>query len=164
APPAIAIGWTSMSVHLLNEDARGVFAIAVTPFSPTGAIDYASVDRLLEFYLEQRVHGLTILGMMGEAHKLSGDESLALTRHILRQIGARLPIVVGVSNSALEVMRGLARSAMDHGAAGVLVAPTAGLRTDDQLYGYYATVFETLGDDIPVAYQDYPQSTQTYLS
>src|SRR5207245_198907 len=129
-----------MSRHVISEETRGVFAIAVTPFSSAGAIDYESVDRVLDFYVEQRVHGLTILGMMGEAQKLTGEESIALTRHVLRRVANTLPVVVGVSGSSLEVMRTLTQSAMEGGAAGVMVAPATGLRTDDQIYGYYGTV------------------------
>ena len=114
--------------HLINEQTRGVFVIAVTPFSSTGAIDYASVDRLLDFYGEQGVHGLTILGIMGEAQKLSGEESLELTRHVLRRVGDTLPTIVGISGSSFPGMRGLAQTSMEAGAAGVMVAPAAGLR------------------------------------
>ena len=146
-----------MSRHLISEQTRGVYVIAVTPFSPSGAIDYASVDRMLDFYTAQGVHGVTILGMMGEAQKLTADESLALTRHVLRRVAATLPTVVGVSGSSLEAMQGLSRLAMDEGAAGVMVAPVPGLRTDDQIYGYYGKVFDTLGTD-------YPSSTRTIRS
>jgi 4-hydroxy-tetrahydrodipicolinate synthase len=53
---------------------------------------------------------------------------------------------------------------MDEGAAGVLVAPAAGLRTDDQVFGYYELVAEALGPSIPWIFQDYPQSSGVYLS
>jgi 4-hydroxy-tetrahydrodipicolinate synthase len=54
----------------------GVYAIAATPFLPNGAIDWASVDTLTDFYLNCGVDGLTILGIMGEAGKLDAQESL----------------------------------------------------------------------------------------
>jgi 4-hydroxy-tetrahydrodipicolinate synthase len=149
--------------YRVSEQTKGVFLIAVTPFTATGAIDYASVDRMLDFYVGHGVHGLTILGMMGEAQKLTEDESVGITRHVLRRAGASLPVIVGVSNSSLQSMQTLSRMSMDEGGAGVMVAPAAGLRTDDQLYGYYARVFDTLGD-IPVVFQDYPQSTGVFLS
>jgi len=150
--------------QLINEQTRGVFVIAVTPFSSTGAIDYASVDRMLDFYRDQKVHGLTILGIMGEAQKLSSDESLELTRHVLRRVGDTLPTIVGISGASFQVMRGLAQTSMDAGAAGVMVAPPMGLRTDDQIFNYYGSVCKAIGSDIPLVYQDYPQSTDVYLS
>ena len=60
----------------LTEAAKGVFIIAATPFTDEGALDLQSVDTLTDFYLGCGVHGFTLLGMMGEAHKLTADESL----------------------------------------------------------------------------------------
>ena len=57
--------------HLLDASAKGVYAISATPFTDAGDIDWPSVDSLVEFYLQCGVQGLTILGMMGEAQKLS---------------------------------------------------------------------------------------------
>src|SRR5439155_210527 len=55
------------AVTRLDETARGVFPISATPFSPDGALDLESLDRLVDFYLARRVHGLTLLGITGEA-------------------------------------------------------------------------------------------------
>ncbi len=153
-----------MNTTRLDETARGVFVISATPFTDAGEIDYPSVDTLIRFYLDAHVHGITILGMMGEAPKLTAEESASFTRYVLRTVAGRVPVVVGVSNPGLANLRDLARLAMDAGAAGVLVAPMAGLRTDDQVFGYYAVVCEALGPAVPVIYQDYPQSTGVYLS
>ena len=149
---------------LLTEDARGVYAIAVTPFTPTGEVDDASIESLVAFYLAQGVHGLTFLGMMGEAPKLTEAESLAVVTRALAATAGAVPLIVGVSGSSLATMRALAHASMEAGAAGVMVAPAAGLRTDEQILGYYARVFATLGPDVPVIYQDYPQSTGVQLS
>src|SRR3546814_6306177 len=53
---------------------------------------------------------------------------------------------------------------MDRGAAGVMVAPSGPLRTDDQICGYLEAATAALGPDIPVVDQDYPQSTGIHLS
>ena len=57
--------------ELLDATAKGVYTISATPFSESGDIDWGSVDSLIEFYLQCGVAGLTILGMMGEAHLFS---------------------------------------------------------------------------------------------
>ena len=139
---------------LLDHTASGVFAIAATPFMPDGAIDTASVDRMIEFYLCCGVSGLTILGIMGEAPKLDASESLALTTQVVRR--SSVPVVVGVSAPGHAAMRSLARGAMDAGAAGVMIAPPSHLRTDDQIVGYFAQAVAAIGADIPWVLQDYP--------
>ncbi|MGA2232077.1 MAG: dihydrodipicolinate synthase family protein [Tepidisphaeraceae bacterium] len=138
----------------LDHTANGVFAIAVTPFTPDGAVDVASVDRMTDFYLSCGVSGLTILGIMGEAPKLDADEALALSNQVVRR--AKVPVVVGVSAPGFAAMRSLARGVMDGGAAGVMVAPPSSLRTDDQIINYYAQAAAAIGTDIPFVIQDYP--------
>jgi 4-hydroxy-tetrahydrodipicolinate synthase len=138
----------------LDHTAHGVFAIAVTPFSADGAVDTASVDRMTDFYQSCGVSGLTILGMMGEAPKLDPDESLAIARQVVRR--ATVPVVVGVSAPGFAAMRSLACAVMDAGAAGVMIAPPASLRTDDQIVGYFAQAVAAIGPDIPWVLQDYP--------
>ncbi len=139
---------------LLDHTAKGVYAIAVTPFKPDCAVDYDSVDRMTDFYLGCGVTGLTILGIMGEAPKLDPAEALAISNQVVR--GAGIPIIVGVSAPGFAAMRSLARSVMDGGAAGVMIAPPPSLRTDDQIVNYYAQAVAAIGPDIPFVIQDYP--------
>jgi 4-hydroxy-tetrahydrodipicolinate synthase len=98
--------------------------------------------------------GLTILGIMGEAPKLDAGESIELVERVCRR--TKLPIVVGVSAPGFAAIRALARTSMDKGAAGVMIAPPSNLRTDDQIVGYYAQAIEAIGPDVPVVVQDYP--------
>jgi len=147
----------------LNESASGVFVIAVTPFTEDGSLDLASTDRMVDFYLEKGATGLTVLGMMGEAPKLTAEEARAFVRRVLKRVDGRVPVVVGVSAPGLAPMGELSRSVMDEGASGVMVAPTATLRTDDQIYAYYEMVVETLGRT-PLVLQDYPLATNVQIS
>lgn len=145
----------------LDETARGVFTIAVTPFKPDGALDLDSVDQMVDFYAEKGATGLTILGIMGEAGKLSADESEAVIRRVVAR--SDLPVIVGVSAPGLAAIRSLADTAMSIGAVGVMVAPPWSLRTDAQIVGYYRDVSETLGD-IPFVLQDFPLVTNVVIS
>lgn len=151
-----------MSSNKLNEQAKGVFIIAATPFTDDGGLDLQSVDTLTDFYLGCGVHGFTLLGMMGEAHKLTAEESISVVNRVIGRAQGR-QVIVGVSHAGLENVRRLSHEAMIAGAAGVMVAPPPGLKGDDGIYNYYAQVFQALGPDIPVVYQDYPQTTGVYL-
>lgn len=147
----------------VNETAKGVYVIAATPFTDSGTVDVASIDRMVDSYIACGVQGMTILGMMGEASKLSEDESKLVVMRVLARAG-KLPVVVGVSNPGIDPLASFSRFAMDQGAAGVMIAPMSGLRTDEQIVNYFGKVIETMGSDIPVVLQDYPQSTNVYLS
>ena len=152
-----------MSSGKLTEQAKGVFIIAATPFTDEGALDLNSVDSLTDFYLGCGVTGFTLLGIMGEAPKLTGEESLSVVERVARRAQGR-QIIVGVSHAGLENVRRLSHEAMIAGAAGVMVAPPQGLKGDEGVYNYFAQVFKELGPDIPVVYQDYPQTTGVYLA
>jgi 4-hydroxy-tetrahydrodipicolinate synthase len=142
----------------LDETAAGVYAIAVTPFTDDGAIDFASVDRMVDWYRARGVSGLTILGMMGEAPKIETSEAIAFAKAVIARADG-LPIVVGVSAPGFAAMGALATSVMDAGAAGVMIAPPAAMRTDDQLTNYYAQCVTAIGETTPFVIQDYPLSS-----
>ena len=153
-----------MSAARLDETARGVFPISATPFAPDGALDLDSLDRLVDFYLARRVHGLTLLGIMGEAPKLTPAESRAVVRRALARVAGRVPVVVGVSSADLRALVALANDSMAAGAAGVMVAPPPGIAGDDALIAYVASVVTALDPGTPIVYQDYPQATGVTLT
>ena len=140
---------------MLDSSAQGVFVIAPTPFHPDGRIDDASTDRMTDFFRDAGATGVTVLGIMGEAPKLDAPEALAVASRVIRRAGS-MPVIVGVSSPGFAAMRSLARSAMEAGAAGVMIAPPSHLRTDDQIVGYFSQAVEAIGEDIPFVLQDYP--------
>ena len=146
-------------VDKLNERAKGVFAICVTPFTDGEAVDHDSTRSMIDFYLGTGCTGLTILGIMGEAPKLTARESRDFAKHALEVTAGRAPIVVGVSSGGLASLRELAHDVMSLGVAGVMVAPPGHLRSDDQIYAYYESVAEALGPSFPFVLQDYPLVT-----
>ncbi len=145
---------------MLDETANGVFTIAATPFLPNGALDVQSLDTMTDFYLEKGATGLTILGIMGEAGKLSSEESAEIIERICAR--ASVPVVVGVSAPGFAQIEATTRVAMDKGAAGVMIAPPSSLRTDAQILGYYRTLGQKLGET-PWVLQDFPLVTNVQI-
>lgn len=148
----------------LDRSAKGVYLITVTPFTDSGELDLASTDRMVDFYLERGATGLTILGILGEANKLTVEESRTFVRQVLTRVATQVPVVVGASAPGFAPMRELTRSVMDLGASGVMVAPAATLRTDDQIVAYFDMVGETVGANVPWVLQDHPVSTGVQMS
>jgi 4-hydroxy-tetrahydrodipicolinate synthase len=149
---------------LLTSSATGVYVICPTPFESDGRLDIASTDRMVEAYLEAGATGLTILGIMGEAPKLTADESQAFIRQVMKAVAGRVPVIVGVSAAGFAAMSALSAKAMDAGAAGVMIAPPSTLRTDDQIVSYYADAVEAIGSDVPFVLQDYPLTTNVVMT
>ena len=140
-----------MKAHI---DAKGVYVIAPTPFHPDGRIDESSIDRMTEFFVRAGVDGMTVLGQLGEAPKMTHEESVGIVKRVLAR--TKLPIVVGVSAPGFAAMRALTQDVMALGAAGVMIAPPNTLRTDDSIVQYYKQASEAIGADVPFVIQDYP--------
>lgn len=149
-------------MQLLNEAARGVYVIALTPFTDTGELDLVSTDRMVDFYLEKGATGLTILGMMGEAQKLTAEESKIYVERILRRVDGTVPVVTGVSSPGFAQMKELTETSMDAGAAGVMIAPPGSLRSDQQIVQYYRQAVEFIGNT-PFVLQDFPLVTNVVI-
>jgi 4-hydroxy-tetrahydrodipicolinate synthase len=111
----------SRETRMLTETAAGRLHHRRHPLPARRALDLASLDRVTDFYLEKGATGLTILGIMGEAGKLTAEESLTVVRRVVAR--APVPVVVGVSAPGFAAMQALASESMEAGAAGVMVAP-----------------------------------------
>jgi 4-hydroxy-tetrahydrodipicolinate synthase len=148
---------------MLDIHASGVYIIAATPFTEDGAVDGASLDRLMDFYVGCGITGVTVLGIMGEAPKLTHAESVALTRQVVGRVNG-LPVVVGASSPGFASMGALVKDVMDAGAGGVMIAPPSTLKTDDQIVAYYANAVEAIGDDVPFVIQDYPYASGVFMA
>lgn len=145
---------------MLDASAAGVFTIAATPFLPDGSLDLDSIDTMVDFYADKGATGLTILGIMGEAGELTAKESEA----VIARVTARtdLPVVVGVSSPRIEAVERFSEIAMEHGAAGVMVAPQGTPRAEDETIAYFRDVSKRLGDT-PWVLQDFPLVTKIQI-
>jgi 4-hydroxy-tetrahydrodipicolinate synthase len=148
----------------ITADAKGVYVIAATPFHDDGRIDFESIDRLVDFYLRCGVHGMTVLGVMGEFQKLSESETMDVAKRFVAAAKGKIPTIVGVSNPGTTQLTKIAHTSMEAGAAGVMVMPISGLKTDEAVLGYMRGVLKALGPSMPVCVQDYPQLSGVYFS
>ncbi|WPB58458.1 dihydrodipicolinate synthase family protein [Xylophilus sp. GOD-11R] len=143
-------------------DTQGVYIVTQTPFQDDGAIDLPSVDTLVDFYLKHGADGFTVLGVAGESVKLNATEALQVARRFVARAQGK-PVIVGVSNPSVAQLGELTAQVMDAGAAGVMIAPPTGLKTEEELFGYFAGVFARIGN-VPTVLQDFPFSTGVWMS
>jgi 4-hydroxy-tetrahydrodipicolinate synthase len=142
-------------------DWSGVFHITATPFTDDGTLDVAGLPRLVECALAAGVRGLTILGIAGEAHRLTDEERRRVVETVVKEVGGRVPVVVGVSASGTHLAAAFARTSREHGASAVMVAPPNGARSLDAVAEYYAAVAEAAR--LPLVIQDEPVTTQVVM-
>ncbi|MFN7924292.1 MAG: dihydrodipicolinate synthase family protein [Bryobacteraceae bacterium] len=140
---------------------KGVIPILATPFHDDESLDLASLDRMIRFFAEAGVDGVTVLGVLGESNRLTDQERTALVRTAVKAAG-KLPVIVGTSHTGTAATIALGREAAELGAAAVMVAPSKQpAPSDEVVFEYYRRVGEQTG--LPVVLQDHPQSTEVHM-
>ena len=107
--------------------------------------------------------GLTILGVMGEAAKLSVAERRAVMDTVVETVNGAIPIVVGASHSQLATCIALSQAAFAAGADGVMIAPPPMPdKSDPAILALYSEIAETISGAIVV--QDFPPVNDVIMS
>lgn len=102
---------------------RGIIPPMVTPLSDRDTLDAAGLERLVEHVLAGGVQGLFLLGTTGEGPSLGYRLRCELVERVCEQVAARVPVLVGISDTSLVESLNLADFAADAGAAAVVLAP-----------------------------------------
>jgi 4-hydroxy-tetrahydrodipicolinate synthase len=139
----------------------GVYHIMATPFTDGGALDVDGLPRLVERALETGITGFTVLGIAGEAHRLTDDERRQVVESVVKETRDRVPVAVGVSAPGTHLAAALARMARDAGAQALMLAPPNGVKNLDAVRAYYHEVAAATA--LPIVLQDEPVTTQVTM-
>lgn len=140
---------------------RGTYSIVPTPFDESGRLDLDSMETLAAYMVDRDVSGLAILGVMGEAQKLSDKERRVTIKAFRAALPDDLHLVVGTGAAGTDVAVGLSRVAVDLGADALLVAPPP-VQNDDVISTYYRRINDAV--TVPIVLHDYPASTGIRMS
>src|SRR5262245_7208492 len=143
----------------------GVFNIMATPFDPgaENRIDVPSLRRLVKFQIDKGAYGLTILGVLGEAAKLTVDERKGVVDTVLETVAGQIPVVVGVSHPDVKTCIALSKAAFAAGAEAVMIAPPKMEKpTDDAVMALYCEIAESIHQ--PIVVQDFPPVNNVIMS
>ena len=147
-----------MNHSLSNPRYRGIFPVAPTTFTESGALDLASQKRCLDFMIDSGVDGICILANFSEQFLLSDEEREVLTRVALEHIAGRVPVIVTTTHFSSTVCAERSRRAQDMGAAMLMVMPPyhgATFRVPEaQVFEFYARLSDAVS--IPIMVQDAP--------
>ncbi len=140
----------------------GIFQILHTPFSPSGAIDWPSFERQIDYCLKARVHGLVLPAMASEFFSLSDDERFEVVEFAANAIGKRVALVVGVQAITTQLALTFGDHAIRHGADALMAMPPY-LRkaAKPDVEQYYRQI---AGLGLPVMIQNAPAPVGTPLS
>ncbi|HLE43915.1 MAG TPA: dihydrodipicolinate synthase family protein [Methylomirabilota bacterium] len=101
---------------------RGIVPPLVTPLRDRDELDVAGLERLLEHVLAGGVSGLFVLGTTGEAASLGYRLRYELVQRVCKQVAGRVPVLVGITDTAFVESVRLAAHAADSGAQAVVLS------------------------------------------
>jgi len=135
----------------------GSMVALVTPFK-NGAVDWHSLESLVEFHIDNGTHGIVPCGTTGESATLSHQEHDEVIRAVIKSANKRVPVIAGTgSNSTDEAVR-LTREAEKSGADGaLLISPYYNRPTQEGIYQHYKKVAAAVG--IPIIIYNIPGRT-----
>lgn len=102
---------------------RGIIPPLVTPLLDNDTLDIEGLERLIEKTISGGVHGIFILGTTGEFASLSYRLRIELIKRTCLLVDRRVPVMVGITDSAFAESLNLAKVAADCGADAVVLAP-----------------------------------------
>lgn len=136
----------------------GSIVALVTPMQPDGAIDWSSLEKLIEYHIQAGTAALGVVGTTGESATLTVPEHCEVIRFAVNQAAGRIPVVAGTgSNSTHEAIE-LTASAAEAGADySLLVTPYYNRPTQEGLYRHFCKVAEAV--NIPIILYNVPGRT-----
>lgn len=99
----------------------GVYTALATPFTPSGAVDYDALGRLLDAQLSGGVAGLVLLGTTAETPALSAAEKTDILRFCTGRVNGRAKIIIGAGTNATATTLENIRAAQAFHPDGVLI-------------------------------------------
>ena len=124
---------------------NGSIVALVTPMFENGAVDWESLDALLEMHLREGTGAIVSVGTTGESATLSVPEHCEVIAHTINKIAGAIPVIAGTgSNSTAEAIELTAAAQADGADACLLVTPYYNKPTQDGLYQHHKRVAEAV--------------------
>ena len=128
---------------------QGVFPAATTQFRADQSLDLASTSRHVEVMIEAGIHGLIMLGTVGENSALTYAEKLDVLRATVEHVDGRIPVLTGVAESSTATACQFAEDARKIGVDGLMLLPAMIYKADSrETMAHFRTVARAT--DLPI--------------
>ncbi|MGD8568680.1 MAG: 4-hydroxy-tetrahydrodipicolinate synthase [Gammaproteobacteria bacterium] len=124
---------------------HGSMVALVTPMFEDGSLDFESLDRLIEFHVENKTDAIVAVGTTGESATLDEKEHCNTIKRAVKTAAGRIPIIAGTGSNSTREAINLTRCAMEAGAeACLLVTPYYNKPTQEGLYQHFRSIAEAV--------------------
>ena len=136
----------------------GAGVALVTPFKEDGAIDFAKLNELIDFQIENGTDAIIICGTTGESATMTHEEHLDTIRACVEHVNKRVPVVAGTGSNCTETAIYLSKEAEKIGADALLVVtPYYNKATQKGLKEHFTMVAESVS--LPIILYNVPSRT-----
>lgn len=143
---------------------RGTYTVLITPFTADGQhVDVPALQRLVNWQIEQGIHGLIPLGSTGEFLSMTPDERQQVIETCIKTANGRVPVLIGTGAERTDDCVSLSKEAQSMGADGVMIIPPFySCPTEDELFTHYRKVSDAIG--IPIMLYNNPATANVDLT
>lgn len=138
---------------------EGTFVVAVTPFTSNEELDLEALKENVDYYIENRVHGVIVAGSTSEFAVLSLEEHKKIIKVVVDRVNGRVPVIAGTGACATRHVIELTKYAKDVGADGAMIIPPFYTKPwENELYEHYRTIAEAV--DLPIMLYNNPWTSK----
>lgn len=146
----------------MSKAPKGIFVPLVTPFNDDETIDFPSYNKVIDFVIDNGVHGLLVGGTTGEYHVMSIEERKSLIKAGCEYAAGRVPVMAGVSGFTAKETIELSNYAAECGVEWGLVLPPYYQHTSDEgIVEFFKEI--AAGSKIGIAIYNYPGATNVEM-
>ena len=120
---------------------KGIIPPVITPFKEDGSVNEPVLRQLVNFWIEQGVHGLFPLGTSGEFYAVDEAEYRRIIEIVVDENKGRVPVYAGANHITTRGVIRLIKIAEEVGVDAVSVlTPFFISQTQDEVYAYFAEI------------------------
>lgn len=141
----------------------GSIVALITPFKDDGSVDFASLDKLVDFHLQNKTDSILVLGTTGESSTMTDEEDVAVAKHVIARVDGAVPVIGGAGSNCTAESLAKARALEDAGCeALLLITPYYNKANEEGMYRHFTTVVDEVG--IPSILYNVPSRTGCSIS
>ena len=142
---------------------RGVVVPVLTPFNPDETVDVESLKKLVDYLIDNGVHGIWASGTTGEFGNMSDSERIKVIDTVVEQVNGRVPVIGNVSGGSTQLTVSLAQQASESGLDGIAATPPYYYpNAQDELLDHYRYIQDRVS--LPLWVYNIPQTVKTAVA
>ena len=147
---------------MADKEIKGVIVPMVTPLNPDETVDVGSLRRLVNYLIDNGVHGLWASGTTGEFANLPDSERVRAMEAAVDETAGRVPVICNISGASTQMSVALANEVRELGMDGVALTPPYYYPdSQDELADHYRYAQDRIG--LPLWVYNIPQTVKTVV-